>query len=378
MTVKHMEQIKGMVYNNSDFCGIYQYEIDEAAKEDQDRLNKLRYTYIEPYLGNGAMFISLLKHLKETDFHGGWLKNRLCFILNDSIDKVIIAFRTAQLQGERLIEVLTNLDKMYKSAIETNAASDLYYKMRYMLNSISFSFAKNNDKEQLRQRCASFLSEYGLSTSTANAYGNYNIYLVIAALFVFISNTGKYDFYSYDEDGKCDNPFGGWNNVDIINDSAREAIMLIYEMRNDVHILWSHTDLDGLAKKYPNYFNIPDGGKSYLTNIDCNEIVECYVEVPTDSICRYQVNFDPKQFNHWIHKIMYYRRWNFTSICRLVCKGRYLRSYAKVNVRLGSKAQPLVEPILGVSCHWKLSITDIKTPPVHKVDMDDDFIAYIH
>lgn len=263
------------------------------------------FTYIEPFLGSGTVFISLLKYMRDTKWFDGYAGAGIKFILNDINENLITAFRTAMKQGPRLIEVLTRLDEIYKQSVKADYADELYNKFLNELNTISNDFKDKSNEEILHYHCRQMLIDYKLCKNV-EGYMNENIYLIIAALFVFIADTCEDNIYET-QDNKCVSRFGYYNDVDICDDSVVEAINILYQSRCKYRYEFVAMNYEDLGSAYPQYFPTigQTGAFVKMTNKRSTELMTMYLDPPAimEEAWAYHTSVDDR-FADWIMRVL--------------------------------------------------------------------------
>lgn len=144
-------------------------------------------TYIEPFVGGGAM----LFHMLSTH------KNISRAIINDISSNLIIAYRTIQTQPEPLIERLFEIQEEYRK-FDNDHRQEYFYKMRD-----SFNGEYTNDVEN-------------------------------TAMFIFLNRTCFNGLYRENSKGKFNVPFGRYANPTICD---AETIRSDSELLQQVEIL---------------------------------------------------------------------------------------------------------------------------------------------
>lgn len=125
----------------------------------QENINKCEYdTYIECFVGGGALFFHLLSS-----------QNKIRkFIINDVNNKLITTYNCIKYNVEDLIEELFKLQKEYNSLC-MNKKEELYYKIRDEFNS-------NNINDLLISRDFIFLNKCGFNgLYRENSKGKFNV-----------------------------------------------------------------------------------------------------------------------------------------------------------------------------------------------------------
>ena len=87
------------------------------------RISEEPFTYIEPFVGGGAMLFYMLQHFS----------NIKKVVINDVNGDLILAYKTIKDDVESLIESLNNLEKKYYS-IDADKRSEMYYDIREQYN----------------------------------------------------------------------------------------------------------------------------------------------------------------------------------------------------------------------------------------------------
>jgi len=88
------------------------------------RINNEPFTYIEPFVGGGAMLFYMLQH------YGNIRK----VVINDVNEDLILAYRTIRVDVEGLITVLADLENRYLSIEDQEHRSQMFYEIRERYN----------------------------------------------------------------------------------------------------------------------------------------------------------------------------------------------------------------------------------------------------
>lgn len=97
--------------------------LSQLSEHLPKRISEEPFTYIEPFVGGGAMLFYMLQHFS----------NIKKVVINDVNGDLILAYKTIKDDVESLIESLNNLEKKYYS-IDTEKRSDMYYDIREQYN----------------------------------------------------------------------------------------------------------------------------------------------------------------------------------------------------------------------------------------------------
>ena len=97
--------------------------LSQLSEHLPKRISEEPFTYIEPFVGGGAMLFYILQHYS----------NIKKVVINDVNGDLILAYKTIKDDVESLIESLNNLEKKYYS-IDAEKRSDMYYDIREQYN----------------------------------------------------------------------------------------------------------------------------------------------------------------------------------------------------------------------------------------------------
>lgn len=97
--------------------------LSQLSEHLPKRISEEPFTYIEPFVGGGAMLFYMLQHFS----------NIKKVVINDVNVDLILAYKTIKDDVESLIESLNNLEKKYYS-IDAEKRSDMYYDIREQYN----------------------------------------------------------------------------------------------------------------------------------------------------------------------------------------------------------------------------------------------------
>ena len=97
--------------------------LSQLSEHLPKRISEEPFTYIEPFVGGGAMLFYMLQHFS----------NIKKVVINDVNGDLILAYKTIKDDVESLIESLNNLEKKYYS-IDAEKRSDMYYDIREQYN----------------------------------------------------------------------------------------------------------------------------------------------------------------------------------------------------------------------------------------------------
>ncbi|MCM1110218.1 MAG: DNA adenine methylase [Clostridium sp.] len=99
-------------------------EIERRLPEDFDEWENV--TYVEPFVGGGAVLFHMIEHHK----------NITRIIINDINDVLIEAYRAIQKNPEPIISGLKEIETQYK-ALDINGRANMFYDFRKKFNEIS-------------------------------------------------------------------------------------------------------------------------------------------------------------------------------------------------------------------------------------------------
>ena len=88
------------------------------------QISKEPFTYIEPFVGGGAMLFYMLQHFS----------NIRKAVINDVNDDLVLAYRTVKDNVDKLIAILTGLEKRYLATEGQEARSQVFYEIRERYN----------------------------------------------------------------------------------------------------------------------------------------------------------------------------------------------------------------------------------------------------
>lgn len=97
--------------------------LSQLSEHLPKRISEEPFTYIEPFVGGGAMLFYMLQHFS----------NIKKVVINDVNGDLILAYKTIKDDVESLIESLNNLENKYYS-IDAEKRSDMYYDIREQYN----------------------------------------------------------------------------------------------------------------------------------------------------------------------------------------------------------------------------------------------------
>ena len=158
------------------------------------------FTYVEPFLGGGAMFFYLISKYSIKKAY-----------LNDLNDKLIDCYQNVRDQSEKLIKQLKKLEKDY-----------------YL----------SNDKELF------YLAR-------REEFNNLKLSLKKSVLLIFLNKTGFNGMYRENSKGEFNIPFGKMNNPTICNE---ELIMNVSNILNDNDIVFSSKSFEDVLIDEKNVF----------------------------------------------------------------------------------------------------------------------------
>ena len=165
-----------------------------------DYIKSNEFTYVEPFLGGGAMFFYLISKYSIKKAY-----------LNDLNDKLIDCYQNVRDQSERLIKQLKKLEKDY-----------------YL----------SNDKELF------YLAR-------REEFNNLKLSLKKSVLLIFLNKTGFNGMYRENSKGEFNIPFGKMNNPTICNE---ELIMNVSNILNDNDIVFSSKSFEDVLIDEKNVF----------------------------------------------------------------------------------------------------------------------------
>ena len=165
-----------------------------------DYIKSNEFTYVEPFLGGGAMFFYLISKYSIKKAY-----------LNDLNDKLIDCYQNVRDQSERLINQLKKLEKDYYSS---------------------------NDKELF------YLAR-------REEFNNLKLSLKKSVLLIFLNKTGFNGMYRENSKGEFNIPFGKMNNPTICNE---ELIMNVSNILNDNDIVFSSKSFEDVLIDEKNVF----------------------------------------------------------------------------------------------------------------------------
>ena len=98
--------------------------LSQLSEHLPDRIYREPFTYIEPFVGGGAMLFYMLQHFDN-------IKN---VIINDVNEDLILAYRTIKSDVEKLICKLGEMEKEYLDIADQDGRSELFYEIRERYN----------------------------------------------------------------------------------------------------------------------------------------------------------------------------------------------------------------------------------------------------
>ena len=98
--------------------------LSQLSEHLPERISKEPFTYIEPFVGGGAMLFYMLQHF-------GNIKKA---VINDVNEDLILTYRTIKDDVEALIANLDRLEKDYLSITDQNGRSQIFYDVRERYN----------------------------------------------------------------------------------------------------------------------------------------------------------------------------------------------------------------------------------------------------
>ena len=98
--------------------------LSQLSEHFPDRIHREPFTYIEPFVGGGAMLFYMLQRFDN-------IKN---VIINDVNEDLILAYRTIKSDVEKLICKLGEMEKEYLNIADQDGRSELFYEIRERYN----------------------------------------------------------------------------------------------------------------------------------------------------------------------------------------------------------------------------------------------------
>ena len=98
--------------------------LSQLSEHLPDRIHREPFTYIEPFVGGGAMLFYMLQRFDN-------IKN---VIINDVNEDLILAYRTIKSDVEKLICKLGEMEKEYLDIADQDERSKLFYEIRERYN----------------------------------------------------------------------------------------------------------------------------------------------------------------------------------------------------------------------------------------------------
>ena len=98
--------------------------LSQLSEHLPNRIHREPFTYIEPFVGGGAMLFYMLQRFDN-------IKN---VIINDVNEDLILAYRTIKSDVEKLICKLGEMEKEYLDIADPNERSKLFYEIRERYN----------------------------------------------------------------------------------------------------------------------------------------------------------------------------------------------------------------------------------------------------
>ena len=98
--------------------------LSQLSEHLPDRIGEEPFTYIEPFVGGGAMLFYMLQHFSN-------IKKA---IINDVNEDLILTYRTIKNDVEALISNLDKLEKEYLTIADQDGRSQLFYEIRERYN----------------------------------------------------------------------------------------------------------------------------------------------------------------------------------------------------------------------------------------------------
>ena len=98
--------------------------LSQLSEHLPDRIHREPFTYIEPFVGGGAMLFYMLQRFD----------NIKKVIINDVNEDLIIAYRTIKNDVEALVSKLEEIEKTYMNIADQDGRSDMFYVIRERYN----------------------------------------------------------------------------------------------------------------------------------------------------------------------------------------------------------------------------------------------------
>ena len=160
--------------------------LGQLSEHLPDRISKEPFTYIEPFVGGGAMFFYMLQHYS----------NIRKAVINDVNEDLILTYRTIRDDVEKLIATLSKMEDEYLAIEDQELRSQMFYKIRERYN-------QNNSNSIER-----------------------------AAQLIFLNKTCFNGLYRVNSKGLFNVPFGRYANPTICNTSLLRADSLLLQESN--------------------------------------------------------------------------------------------------------------------------------------------------
>ena len=98
--------------------------LSQLSEHLPERISREPFTYIEPFVGGGAMLFYMLQHF-------GNIKKA---VINDINEDLILTYRTVKDDVEALISKLAKIEEGYLAIVEQDKRSQLFYEIREQYN----------------------------------------------------------------------------------------------------------------------------------------------------------------------------------------------------------------------------------------------------
>lgn len=98
--------------------------LSQLSEHLPERISREPFTYIEPFVGGGAMLFYMLQHF-------GNIKKA---VINDINEDLILTYRTVKDDVEALISKLSKIEEDYFAIVEQDKRSQLFYEIREQYN----------------------------------------------------------------------------------------------------------------------------------------------------------------------------------------------------------------------------------------------------
>lgn len=163
-------------------------------------LDGIEFTYIEPFVGSGALLFHIINNFPNV--------NRI--IINDKNPDLSIAYKIIKENPEQLIESLKQIKEEYENCLDENQQRNFYYKKRELFNQ-----RNSND-------------------------------ILNSALLIFLNKTCFNGLYRVNKNGGFNVPFGRYKNPKIFDEETikidSQALQKVDIINNDFQDIESNTE----------------------------------------------------------------------------------------------------------------------------------------